>query len=70
MVEVAVSIEQEFISPCSPLQPLRNRFCLLNALGLPIRIMDADGTKTVNSLIGAIIFIPMEGVLILISCLI
>ena len=48
MVEVAVSIEQEFISPCSPLQPLRNRFCLLNALGLPIRIVDADGTKTVN----------------------
>ena len=32
----------------SPLKPLRNRLCLLKALGLPLRIEDEEGTVVKN----------------------
>ena len=39
--------------PESPLKPLRNRLCLIKALGLPLRIEDQEGTIVTNKSIWA-----------------
>ena len=48
MGDIFASIEVGFTLPISPLKPLRNRLCLLKALGLPIRIEDEYGTNISN----------------------
>ena len=39
---------EEGAYPESPLKPLKNRLCLIKALGLPLRIEDEEGTIVTN----------------------
>ena len=44
----SVANMEEGALPVSPLKPLKNRLCLIKALGLPLRIEDEEGTIVTN----------------------
>ena len=60
---VANMEEGMFPWPESPLKPLRNRLCLIKALGLPLSIEDEEGTMVTNKGIWGCIAILLAPIL-------